>query len=95
MGHTVIDYNDKIVRVGDNVIFWGVNTGIVEKITEPDGDYNDELEQAELYPPKIYIRFKDGSEQIVKTYDKTYYNGPDYECERTFQAEDIAVYETS
>lgn len=93
---TVQDENGALIEVGTEVVF-GMDPGqrgVVTAISEPDADYDDELGRGVMYPPKVTVRFPDGTEDMSSSHDITpigwhvYPDGPD---ELVFEATDVEV----
>lgn len=93
MSERIVDCNGDEVVVGATVL-WGDDPGdvcVVVKITEADADYDDDLGRGVLYPPKVTVRFPDGTVDGTTCYDVTqhslansYPDGPDvwvYQCD--------------
>lgn len=83
----VTDWNGVEIKVGTHVRFGDNHLGKVTKITDADADYDDELERAVEYPPRITVQFDDGEgDEIVTTYR-------DHWTDRwlTFQTDDLTV----
>jgi|SRR5215831_5312056 len=59
------DWRETPFKVGDRVKFGDDDDqiGVVSRVTEVDGDYNDDTGRAEMIPPKAYIKFDDGEEE--------------------------------
>ncbi len=97
----VIDHKGDEIVVGSRVMFGDPAegeqdsyTGIVTDITEPDADYDDELQRGVQYPPKVTLRYGDGDEEVVTSYDVTritWGDYPDGPIMQTFQADDLEV----
>lgn len=95
MSERIVDCKGTTVVVGTRVL-WGDETpATVVGITEMDADYDDELGRGVMIPPKVTVRFQDGTEDGTSTYDVTphswalsYPDGPD---EWLFQCDDIEV----
>lgn len=74
------DYpNGSIINVGSRVCVaeHEHDQGTVVLITEPDGDWNDEVKHAVEYPPRVYVHWDDNTEPEIKGEDEgwsTYYN---------------------
>lgn len=98
----VTDWDGKPIEVGMTVIYGAPPSGeepnyrveIVE-ITDFDVDYNDDLMRAECYPPRVKVRFADGTEDTVSTHEnitvRTWADYPDGPSILTFAADDLEV----
>lgn len=82
----VRDFNGGLIEVGTQVLAGDpktdddilIYTGKVTKITDPDVDYDDELQRAVMYPPKITVFFGDGTDDEFTTHDNTSTRWADY-----------------
>jgi hypothetical protein len=97
----VTDWDGAVLTVGSRVIYGSPPPGkeaeyavTVVGISDYDVDYCDETQRPEMSPPKVKVRFDDGSEDEVATHDATkitwndYPDGPDM---LVFRAEDLEV----
>ncbi len=76
----VKDWRGSPLSVGAHVLYGaqdpgdgtGANHGVITAISDPDGDYDDELGRGVLIPPRVTVRFDDGSTDTADTH----YDGP-------------------
>jgi hypothetical protein len=77
----IVDHKSDEIKVGTKVEY-GVdvdNIATVIEITDPDGDYSDELQRAVEIPPHITIKFDDdGVEEVISTTNITRITWADY-----------------
>jgi len=78
----IVDHKGDEIKVGTKVAY-GVNENdsyiaTVTKISDPDGDYDDELERSVEIPPFVTIEFDDGDKDIVTTTNITRVSWADY-----------------
>ena len=73
MKDIILDGNGKELRVGSKVKIPGLpekdipdEFGTITKITDPDADYDDDLERGVYYPPKVTVVFD--SDDIEDTF---------------------------
>lgn len=92
---SVVDCDGRMVSVGDTIRVLGeARVARVVEITEPDSDYDDELQRGVMYPPKIVAAY-DGAGAAVelRTHDVTpvswadYPDGPDA---LTFESDEVS-----
>src|SRR5262245_53962406 len=89
----IVDCNEAEVKLGDEVKF-GVEDGpaVIVEISDPDGDYDDELERSVEIPPVVTVRFSDGLTEQAGTNNitrVTWGDYPDGPAEMIYQCEDI------
>lgn len=92
----VRDCAGTIVNVGDKVLYdENDRAAVVTAISEPDGDYDDELQRGVEYPPRVTVRFADdGSTWDVRSYNDTpitWADYPDGPMLSTYQVDDLKV----
>lgn len=91
-GYSAINEERIPLEIGTKVVEWdGSLTGEVTAITEPDYDYDDELQGPRLFPPKVTVAFRDGTTVEFNT-------TPEYKdvySEPTFYCEEVDVCETT
>lgn len=90
----VRDSEGTIVNVGDRVIYNDESAAVVEGISEPDGDYHDELQRAVEYPPVVTVRFGDGTLWKTRSYNDTpitWADYPDGPVLSTYRVDDLKV----
>jgi hypothetical protein len=106
----VIDCNGVEVKVGTRVVYGDCGetfcarhmsgdkecpqVGTVESISEPDADYDDDLERGVVYPPRLIVRFPDGEWEEASSHniDRFTWSGyPDGPAVSTWLADDIEV----
>jgi hypothetical protein len=89
----IVDWKENEIRIGSRCLF-GDTVCIVESISDPDGDYDDNLGRAVMIMPRVYVKFLDGTEDRADTHRITEITWADYpdgpELER-FQADDLEV----
>ena len=87
---TILDCNDREITVGKLAIYGSPPLGETDEymvevisISDPDGDYDDELGRGVEITPRVKVCFNDGTEEDIRTYNGTpiswvcYPNGPD------------------
>lgn len=97
----VTDWDGAALTVGTRAIYGSPAPGkeaeytvTVVEISDYDVDYNDELGRPEGYPPKIKVRFDDGTDDVVSTHDSTkvtWADYPDGPAVMVFAADDLEV----
>jgi hypothetical protein len=94
IGWEVRDYEGTLVTVGATVLYNDESRAVVESISEPDGDYDDELQRAVEYPPRVTVRFPDGNFDKVRSYNDTtitWADYPDGPVLSTYRVDDLKV----
>jgi hypothetical protein len=104
MSFEVQDCNGRKLKVGDKVLYGDPNpndvlshTATITKITEPDGDYDDNLERAVEICPYVHIIFdadtyEAADKEICYTYNNTpvsWNDYPDGPSHYIYEAEDL------
>jgi len=89
-----IDWKEQPVKVGSRVKFGDDDSqiGTVTKITDRDADVDDDTGRGYIVPPKLFIKFDDGSEEYCSGWNST--PAPDWydeEPEYVWEFEDIEV----
>jgi hypothetical protein len=94
-GWEVRDYEGTLITVGTKVTFdEDEASGVVTVISEPDGDYNDEVQRAVEIPPNLVVRLADGSLEDVRSYNDTaitWADCPDGPVLSTYRVDDLKV----
>jgi hypothetical protein len=82
------------ITVGSRVLYADndpATPATVIAISEPDGDYDDELQRGVEYPPKITLLFENDTEYDVVTYNATEIRGPYWPEEMIYCTDDLKV----
>lgn len=91
-GFKVIDPYEKEVVLGSRVMYGVVaeeNVGEVTAISEPDADYDDELQRGVEVTPRVTVTFADGSTDLADTYNTSRFDYPGGET--IYMADDLEV----
>lgn len=95
----IVDSNNDEIKLDIRVRTGLVHTdiGSVSAISNPDVDYDDEVQAPVLYPPKITVTFVDGSDEVFTSSQKPppspwheYPDGFDWQ-HGTYVCEDLEV----
>ena len=101
MSVTITDWREQPIRLFDRVLYGEPLRGEFQRavctvvaISDPDADYDDELQRGVEYPPRVTVVFSSGERDEVSTFNVTrptwadYPDGPD---EWTYQADDLEL----
>src|SRR5262245_30812948 len=101
MSFEVQDCNGSKLKVGDKVLYGDPypedrdnQTGKIIEITDPDGDYDDELERAVEIRPYVIVEFGNLDREKCHTYNDTpvgWNDYPDGPSHYIYQAEDLEL----
>ena len=87
-----IDWRETPFKIGDRVKCDDDIVGTVTKISDPDGDVDDDTGRGILIPPKLTVKFDDEAEEQFTGYNAT--PAPDWydeEPQFTWQFDDVEV----
>src|SRR5215472_15968749 len=88
-----IDWRETPFKIGDHVKCDDDQVGLVTKISDPDGDVDDDTGRDILIPPKLFVKFDDSDvEEQFTGYNAT--PAPDWydeEPQFTWQFDDVEV----
>lgn len=92
---SVVDCDGRALAVGDKIRVEGeAAVATVLAISEPDADYDDELQRGVLYPPKISAAYGRCEPFVIRTYETghgiSWADYPDGPESRTFEADEVS-----
>lgn len=72
----VLDIDDRVITVGCKVDYDDGRVGIVTHISEPDADYDDNLQRGVMYAPVVVVGFT--VEECLRLYTLDFYQVEKY-----------------
>ncbi len=86
----ILDSNGTTLKVGMRVLDeHGDEDGTITELTDPDGDYDDNLGRAVAYGPYVHVKYDDGeTDRFTATWNAT---GPWDDDRDDFTCDDVTV----